>query len=312
MSGANRVLVTWATGFVGRRVCNELRNRGYEVYGWKRNPDLLDISSIEDFLDAYPVDYCIHLAAHNGGIVYNGLKQAALFYDNTLMGLNLLTVISQHKPLKRCLLITTSCCYTDNLSDYIEDQFHAGKPNHSVQYFASAKRNLEIYGRAINEENKYDKFVTACVTNLYGPGDTFDLQKTKVIGALVKKFVDAVEDGVEEVVLFGDGSPLRDFLYVKDAAESIVDALLLYKDTSLPINIGSGTEISIKDIAALTAELVGYKGSITWDTSKPNGQHRKTLNTDRMKQYLPDRDKTSLKDGLTETIKYYRSLPWPR
>lgn len=297
------VLVTGQNGFVGKHVVNVLQAKGHFVYNFKK--DLL-IEDLSEWIEDNKLDYCIHLAANTGGIVYNRLNKDKIFFDNTIIGLRLLNALQHSESLIKCLSVTTSCTMPDKLEDYTEDKFHNGPPNKSVEFFAYGKRNVEIYGRALNEQYG-NKFATVCVTNLFGPGDSSDLDKTKVVGAIIIKMLKAKKDGAESLTLFGDGSPLRDFLYVGDAARYIVDSLFFYEDYTMPLNIGSNTEISIRELAEKIKDVVGWEGKIWWDASKPNGQYRKMLNTDRMDDWL-EIDNTPFEDAIKNTVKYYEQL----
>lgn len=296
------VLVTGGTGFVGKHVVALLQKRGYQVYD--HGPNLLNRDATRRWFETHHIDHCIHLAANTGGIQYNRLHPDEIFYDNAMMGLNLLRELSLHSDAT-CLSVTTSCTMPDLLDGYTEDLFHSGPPNSSVQFFAYAKRNLEIYSRALNQQHG-NQFKTVCVTNLFGPGDSADLDKTKVVGALIVKMLKAQKDG-SDLTLWGTGKPLRDFLYVKDAARYIIESLFWYDDYSMPLNIGSGTEISIRELAEKIKDLVGFGGEIKWDVEKPDGQYRKMLNVDRMAAWL-NVSNTEFDVALKETIEYYRGL----
>lgn len=290
---------------VGRAIHQRLLSRGAKVLAPTHDElNLLRKEKVEEYFFRKRPTIAIHAAGWNGGIEWNRLYPAQIFYNTTQMALNVLSCIPDY-GVKKGLTILASCSFPDNGSSVLdEDSLWDGLPNSTVECHGLAKRMMHAYSRQIYKQ--YNTPIISCVlTNSYGPYDSFHPQKTKVVGALIKKFVDAVEQRQEEVICWGDGSPLREFMYCEDAGEMIVRALECYNDPMTPLNIGSGIEVSIKELTVLIAYLVGYTGKITWDTTKSNGQMRKLLDSSRMAELL-GRQNTKLSDGLTKTIAYYK------
>ena len=198
----------------------------------------------------------------------------------------------------------TSCAYPDTGMEVLkEDTFWEGLPNKTIRAHGIAKRTLQTASEAYNDQ--YDlNAATVCVTNLYGPKDTFNLVRTKVVGALIRKFVEALEND-ETVECWGTGAPMREFMYVDDAAEAIIQSLQKYDDPTQPLNIGTGKDISIKDLVDYIVEATGFKGGVNWNTDKPDGQMKKLLDTTRMSQYV-DMNPIDVKEGIKKTVEWYR------
>lgn len=252
----------------------------------------------------YKPDYVIHCAGYNGGIEFNRRYPADVFYRNTLMALNIIRC-SQLSNVKKVVSVMTSCAYADNGQPVLEEtEFWNGKPNSSIACHGYAKRTLDAASQMFYAQYGLNA-VTVCINNMYGPGDTFDPVRTKVVGALIRKFVDAKQNGLPKVECWGTGKPLREFVYVKDAAHLLVKTLEQYEDHSLPLNISSPHEISIKDLSETIARLVGYEGEVWWNTEKGDGQMKKSLSIKRMKDCLGDFTYTDFELGLKETIDYY-------
>lgn len=302
----SKVLVTGGFGFFGRGICKALETRKAEaVPVGSREANLLDLESFMQLLDSVRPDYCIHAAGYNGGIEFNRMYPADILYTNTIMGLNLHHGC-EYLEVKKVLSIMTSCAYPDTGMEVLkEEDFWNGLPNKTIRAHGIAKRILQTSAEAYGEQ--YDlKSVTACVTNLYGPHDTFNLVRTKVVGALIRKFVEARLEGGDSVECWGTGDPMREFMYVDDAGEAIVQALEKYEDNSLPLNIGTGKDISIKQLVEHIVEAVGYEGEVDWNTDKPDGQMKKLLDVSRMKSTI-DISPMSVKDGIEKTVNWYSS-----
>ena len=302
----SKVLVTGGFGFFGRGICKALETRKAEaVPVGSREANLLDLESFMQLLDSVRPDYCIHAAGYNGGIEFNRMYPADILYTNTIMGLNLHHGC-EYLGVKKVLSIMTSCAYPDTGMEVLkEEDFWNGLPNKTIRAHGIAKRILQTSAEAYGEQ--YDlKSVTACVTNLYGPYDTFNLVRTKVVGALIRKFVEARLEGGDSVECWGTGDPMREFMYVDDAGEAIVQALEKYEDNSLPLNIGTGKDISIKQLVEHIVEAVGYEGEVDWNTDKPDGQMKKLLDVSRMKSMI-DISPMSVKDGIEKTVNWYSS-----
>ncbi len=313
-----RVLVTGASGFLGKHLVGHLRSQEARVL--TPPTDLCSPGAAMSMIDNHgPLDCVFHLAGYNGGIEFNRRFPADVFYRNTVMGLNVLEACKAH-GVKRVVSVVASCAYgefewvsTGSFGDsyechkqiMTEKDFLDGQPHDSVACHGYAKRNLQLASKFYREQYGLDA-VCVCPTTLYGPGDSLDPQRTKVLGAMVKRFVEATRDNLPSVTCWGSGTPLREFLYVEDAAKLIARSALVYDDSSLPLNLGTGQEHSIENLARATASLAGYTGTIHWDTSKPDGQHRKRLDLTRMQQYLPDFLPTSLPHGLQLTVDWAR------
>ena len=198
----------------------------------------------------------------------------------------------------------TSCAYPDTGMDLLkEETFWNGLPNKTIRAHGIAKRILQVASEAYNDQYELDA-ATVCVTNLYGPNDTFNLVRTKVVGALVRKFVEAKIEEEDTVECWGTGDPMREFMYVYDAAEAIVQALENYDDHSQPLNIGTGKDISIKELVNHIIEAVGYEGEVFWNLEKPDGQMKKLLDTTRMKEYI-DIAPVEIEEGIKSTVEWY-------
>ena len=303
----SKVLVTGGTGFFGKGICKALETRGVEEI-IQVNSDVVNLMDIEAtimFLDSTRPDYCIHAAGYNGGIEFNRMYPADILYANTVMGLNLHHAC-EYMKVKKVLSIMTSCAYPDTGMELLKEKtFWNGLPNKTIRAHGIAKRTLQAAAEAY--EDQYDlKSVTACVTNLYGPHDTFNLVRTKVVGALIRKFVEAVIEEEDEVECWGTGAPMREFMYVDDAGEAVVQALEKYDDSSTPLNIGTGNDISIKELVDYIVSAVEYEGDVFWNTEKPDGQMKKLLDTSRMKEII-NLEPISVKDGIEKTIEWYIS-----
>lgn len=300
-----RVLVTGSRSMIGRATRATLHYRGAVICSCDHSYlDLMDFERTKHFFEQSKPDYIIHLATYSGNIQFNQKYPADTFYRTTQIGLNVLTA-AQQLGVKKVVSILSSCAIADcGKEELEEDDLWKGKPNPSIECHGFAKRNLDAYSRQISRQFGLD-YVTCIVNNSYGPNDSFDPVKTKVIGSLIKRFVDAKDQDLKEVECWGTGTPLREFIYCYDAGEGIVQVLEKYDDSRSPINITSGIEVSIKNLTELIAKIVGYTGQIKWDTSKSDGQMRKRLSMTKMREYIEFKP-TSLEDGLKATIKWYR------
>jgi GDP-L-fucose synthase len=251
-------------------------------------------------------DIVIHLAAVVGGIGANRAHPGKFFYDNAIMGIQLIEYARKY-DIEKFVQIGTICAYPKYTSvPFKEENLWDGYPEETNAPYGLAKKMLLVQLQAYRQEYGLNGIFLLPV-NLYGPGDNFDLESSHVIPAMIRKFVEAKEKGEKEVVLWGDGSPTREFLYVEDAAEGIILATEKY-DKPDPINLGAGFEISIKDLANKIKELVGYEGKTTWDTTKPNGQPRRMLDTTKAKQEFGFEAKIDFDDGLNNLAKWFISV----
>lgn len=294
------ILVTGSSGFLGGHIFKKLKeDKENKVFGNGENKRLYDLRSEEQtralFNDTRP-EYVIHCAGLQGGIGFNRENPVALFCDNTQMALNI-TKLCQERKVKKLLSILPSCSYPDE-DVLFEENYWDSLPNPSVEAHGLGKRNLMALSRAYHRQYK-SPFVCVALTNLFGPGDTFDTDDAKVVGRVISKIAHAKRHEEKEVVFWGTGAPMREFMYVKDAAESIINALYSYEDSMKPLNIGVDSEFTIKELVELVADILEYKGEIKWDTTKPDGQMRKFLVKNNS---WPE---TPIDEALEETIKEY-------
>jgi GDP-L-fucose synthase len=260
------------------------------------------------YRDAKP-DIVIHLAARVGGIGANRANAGKFFYDNAMMGIQL---IEQGRlfGLEKFVALGTVCAYPKFAPvPFKEENLWDGYPEETNAPYGLAKKMLLVQSQAYRNQYGFNSIYILPV-NLYGPRDNFDLETSHVIPALIRKCLEAKERGEPEIVCWGDGSPTREFLYVEDCAEAILLATENYNESD-PVNVGTGQEISIKDLIHLIAELTGYHGRIVWDTTKPNGQPRRCLSTDRAKERFSFIAKNDFREGLRQTIAWYLSTRAP-
>jgi GDP-L-fucose synthase len=299
-----RVLVTGGGGFLGSHLVERMRAEGVEPFVARRRD--YDLTVAEDvkrlFGDAEP-ELVIHLAAEVGGIGANRENPGRYWYANLIMGAHVLEQ-SRVSGTRKLLLLGTICSYPKFAPvPFREDDLWDGFPEETNAPYGIAKKALLTGGQSYRAQYGLDTIYLLPV-NLYGPRDNFDLQSSHVIPALIRKMVEAKRGGDTQIVLWGDGSPTREFLHVEDCADGIWLASQRY-DGEEPVNLGTGEEISIRDLAELVAELTGYDGEIVWDTSKPNGQPRRKLDTTRAEALFGFTAKRTLRDGLAETISWY-------
>jgi GDP-L-fucose synthase len=300
-----RVCVTGGDGFLGQVVVRKLRERGADQIYIPIYPqiDLTKPEDIDRVLEESQTDLIIHLAAQVGGIGANREHPAEFFYSNLMMGVQLM-----HKAWERgvdkFVAIGTICAYPKFTPvPFKEDDLWSGYPEETNAPYGLAKKMLLVQSQSYRQQYAWNSIFLLPV-NLYGPGDNFNPASSHVIPALIRKFVEAKDAGVGEVVVWGDGSPTREFLYVEDAAEGIVKAAENYNESD-PVNLGSGMEISIKDLAEKIARMTGYEGKLVWDTSKPNGQPRRCLDTTRAWEKFGFRAQMDFENGLQNTIDWF-------
>lgn len=302
-----RVVVTGGAGFLGSFVVQQLRAKGCRniVVPRSRDYNLVQMEAVRRLYSESRPDIVIHLAARVGGIGANQSNPGRFFYDNLMMGTQLIEV-GREQGLEKFIAIGTICAYPKFAPvPFKEDDIWTGYPEETNAPYGLAKKMMLVQSQAYRQQYAFNSIVLFPV-NLYGPGDNFDLETSHVIPALVRKCAEAQEAGASEIILWGDGTPTREFLYVEDAAEGILLAAEQYND-SRPLNLGTGEEITIRKLASLVAEEVGYQGEIKWDATKPNGQPRRCLDVSRVKQAIGFQAKHSLREGLTKTVRWYRA-----
>jgi GDP-L-fucose synthase len=299
-----RVLVTGGNGFLGRNVVAKLLDRGADAAVADRDRyDLRHLDDIRRALKENRPQVVVHLAARVGGIGANQEHPADFFYDNLMMGVPLLHE-SWRAGVEKFVGLGTVCCYPKFTPvPFCEDDLWNGYPEETNAPYGMAKKMLLVQSQAYRQQYGFNSIFLMPV-NLYGPGDNFDPASSHVIPALIRRCVEARLAGAEELVVWGDGSPTREFLYVADAAEGILLAAERY-NSSEPINLGSCFEISIRELAQVIARLTGFTGRIVFDPTKPNGQPRRKLNTSRAKEMFGFEASVPFEDGLRRTVEWY-------
>jgi len=323
-----RVVVTGGAGFLGSFVVEKLEKRGalQVIVPRVEEYDLRNIAAIQQLFDDLeipdnlkpstfqpstdgpsthkPETIIIHLAALAGGIGANRARPAEFFYDNLMMGVPLMHE-AWRRGIDKFVALGTICAYPKYTPlPFREENLWDGYPEETNAPYGLAKKMLLVQAQAYRAQYGLNAIYLLPV-NLYGPRDNFDLQTSHVIPALIRKCLEARERGDADVIVWGDGSPTREFLYVEDAAEGILLAAEYYNGAE-PVNLGSGSEIRIKDLAEMIARLTGFEGRLVWDTSKPNGQPRRALDTTRAEQYFGFRAQMPFEEGLRRTIAWYK------
>ena len=304
-----RVVVTGGGGFLGSFVVDRLRQRGCEhvMVPRKREFDLTTMEGIEKMFAAFQPEVIFHLAAVVGGIGANKVNPGSFFYQNAIMGIQLIEAARKH-GVEKTIVAGSICSYPKFTPvPFKEEDLWNGYPEETNAPYGIAKKSLLVMCQAYRQQYGMNAIFLMPV-NLYGPRDNFDLESSHVIPALIRKAVEARDLGVNELVCWGDGSPTREFLYVEDAAEGLITAAGNY-DGEEPVNLGSGFEISIKDLTEKITRLAGFHGSLVWDTARPNGQPRRMLDTARAAEFFGFRAKVNLEEGLEKTIAWYERNP---
>ena len=304
--GTKRILVTGGAGFLGKHVVKKLEDRGCESIFVPRSKDydLVDMQAVKQlYRDARP-NVVIHLAGRVGGIGANLRNAGRFFYENLMMGVQMMEQ-GRLFGLDKFVAIGTICAYPKFTPvPFKEEDLWNGYPEETNAPYGLAKKMLLVQSQAYRQQYGFNSIYLLPV-NLYGPGDNFDPDSSHVIPALIKKTMDAIDEGARRIEVWGSGKASREFLYVEDAAEGIVLATERY-DKPDPVNLGAGFEISIKELAELICELAGFEGDIEWDTSRPDGQPRRCLDTSRAKAEFGFEAKTDFREGLRRTIEWYR------
>jgi GDP-L-fucose synthase len=305
---SRRILVTGGTGFLGSYVIEKLKRRcAVNVFAPTREEYDLRVGTAVDrmYADLRP-HIVINLAAVVGGIGANQERPGEFFYDNLMMGVQLMEV-ARRRQVEKVVNIGTVCAYPKHTPvPFREENLWNGYPEETNAPYGLAKKMLLVQGHAYRRQYGLHSIFLVPV-NLYGPRDHFDPRVSHVIPSLIKKCLDARDTNAPEIVVWGDGSPTREFLYVEDAAEAIVLATEKY-DASDPVNIGSGVEISVRDLVHLIAELTAFGGQVRWDVNQPNGQPRRRVDTSRAEQAFGFRATTDFREGLRQTISWYEAM----
>jgi len=299
------IVVTGGGGFLGKNVVKKLKEKGCKDIFIPRSKDydLRDINAVIKMYEDFKLDIVIHLAAVVGGIGANRAHPGKFFYDNAIMGIQLIEQARLHN-IEKFVQIGTICAYPKYTPvPFKEEDLWNGYPEETNAPYGLAKKMLLVQLQAYRQEYGFNGIYLLPV-NLYGPEDNFDPETSHVIPAMIKKFVEAKETNAKEVVLWGDGSPTREFLYVEDAAEGIVLATERY-DKPDPVNLGAGFEIKIRDLAELIKKMVEYNGEIVWDTTKPNGQPRRCLDVTKAEKEFGFKAKMNFEEGIKGTIEWY-------
>ncbi|MEA5502126.1 GDP-L-fucose synthase [Halotia wernerae UHCC 0503] len=301
-----RILVTGGAGFLGRQVIVQLCKAGADsakiTVTRSRDCDIRVWENCQRAVDQQ--DIIIHLAAHVGGIGLNREKPAELFYDNLIMGTQLIHAAHQ-AGVEKFVCVGTICAYPKFTPvPFKEDDLWNGYPEETNAPYGIAKKALLVQLQSYRQQYGFNGIYLLPV-NLYGPEDNFDTRSSHVIPALIRKVHEAQIQGVKQLPVWGDGSPTREFLYSEDAARGIVMGTQLYNDSE-PVNLGTGYEISIRDLITLICELMEFDGEIVWETDKPNGQPRRCLDTERAKQAFNFTAQVSFEQGLKNTIEWWR------
>jgi GDP-L-fucose synthase len=302
-----RITITGGKGFLGKHLIRKFQERDFRNIAIADLPDynLVGPEDVKKLYDETRPDIVVHLAAKVGGIGFNQENPASLFYDNLMMGVQLIHE-GYLRRIEKFVAIGTICAYPKFTPvPFKEENLWNGYPEETNAPYGLAKKMMLVQSQAYRQQYGFNSIFLLPV-NLYGPGDNFDPRSSHVIPALIKKCADAIENHEEEITVWGTGQATREFFFVEDAAAAIVLATESY-NKSEPVNIGPGFEISIKDLVALIAELTDFKGKITWDPTKPDGQPRRMLDTTRAFQEFGFKAKTGFREGLKKTIDWYRA-----
>lgn len=303
-----RIMVTGGAGFLGTHLVQKLKNKGCREVFIPRveDYDLVQMECVKKAYQDIRPDIVIHLAAVVGGIGANRENPGKFFYDNLMMGTQLME-IGRQRELEKFVALGTICCYPKITPvPFKEDDLWNGYPEETNAPYGLAKKMLLVQSQSYRQQYGLNSIFLMPV-NLYGPGDNFNPSSSHVIPALIKKCLDAIKEKKDEIVVWGSGKPTREFLYVEDAAEGIILAAERY-DKSDPVNLGAGFEISIRELLEKIVILTGFKGRIIWDSSKPDGQPRRMLDTSRAFREFGFKAKTDFAGGLRNTIEWYKEF----
>ena len=302
-----RVTVTGGAGFLGAFLVQRLQERGADVFVPRsKSYDLTTKEHAQRMYQDSRPEILLHLAARVGGIGANQRNPGLFFHENMAMGMHVLEEGRRYGALAKLIIVGTTCSYPKfTPTPFKEEDFWNGYPEETNAPYGIAKRSLLAMSWGYREQYGMN-IIYLIPANLYGPRDNFDLESGHVIPALIRKFVEAQDNGLPTVTLWGTGEPSREFLYAEDAAEGLLLATERYEKPD-PVNLGTGREVRIKELAGLVKRLVGYRGEIVWDTTRPNGQPRRCLDTSRARSEFGFEAKTSLEEGLKRTIAWFAS-----
>jgi len=298
-----RILVTGGNGFLGRVIVDKLREKEAIVLSPRSSEmNLMDI--VDTFIYFYrnKPDIVIHSAAYYGGLGINSTYPADIFFKNTIMYANLFEACKNYW-VDRVLCVGTACSYPDGLKTLREEDLWKGPVHKSVQNYGCVKKMMQIGLEAYKKQYGLDGFMVL-LANLYGPGDSYNPERSHVVAALIRKFVEAKRENKKSVEVWGSGRPIREFLYVDDAAEGVIRALETYSDIE-PLNIGTGQGCCISTLVDFIVEMTKYRGEVKWDSSKPDGQYEKIFDVKKLSEKLNWLPETSLEIGLKKTIKWF-------
>jgi GDP-L-fucose synthase len=300
-----RILVTGGAGFLGSFVVEKLKDKGCKEIFVPRSRDynLIDMEAIKRVYRYAKPDIVIHLAAKVGGIGANRKNPGRFFYDNLMMGVQMIEQ-GRLSGVEKFVALATICSYPKFTPvPFKEENLWNGYPEETNAPYGLAKKMLLVQSQAYRQQYGFNSICLFPV-NLYGPRDNFDPESSHVIPALIKKCIDAIYNNKDEIIVWGTGRASREFLYVEDAAKAIILATEKYNKSD-PVNIGAGFEITIKDLVELIAKLTGFKGRITWDTTKPDGQPRRMLDVSKAEKEFGFKADTDFEKGLKKTIEWY-------
>ena len=303
-----RITITGGKGFLGRHLIRKLQEKGYQNLSIADLPEynLVRLEDVHRLYEDLKPDIVLHLAAKVGGIGFNQENPGALFHDNIMMGVQLLHE-GYLRKIDKFVALGTICAYPKFTPvPFKEEDIWDGYPEETNAPYGLAKKMMLVQSQAYRQQYGFNSIFLLPV-NLYGPGDNFDPKSSHVIPALIKKCIDAIINREDEIVVWGTGKATREFFYVEDATEAIILATEKYNKSD-PVNIGAGFEISIRNLVDLIVDLTGYKGEVTWDETKPDGQPRRMLDTTKAYREFGFKAKTDLREGLKKTIDWYRML----
>ena len=304
-----KIVVTGGTGFLGKALMPKLKAAGHEVVSCSKGEgiDIRNFDAFKDFLDAEKPELVVHCAAHVGGIGYNALHPVEIFEDNVHIGLNLIKACHA-SGVKKVLNVVPNCVYPGKLGEYEESLLWDGAVHESILSYAMPRRLL--WGACLSYCKQDADFrpVHLIFPNMYGPNDHFEPIRSHALGALLKKIMEAQKNGDETIEIWGSGKPIREWLYVEDGADSIVKSISRFDSFSANdvMNIGVTKGVSISELAEMIKEKAGWTGSFTYATDKPDGAMKKILIAEKMKKILEWEPPTSLPDGISETVAWYR------